>query len=274
MMMNYRGEARACLQRAKVELSRPDDAGLRYAALELRGAIEALTYDRALSYLVDLSSKDRKQWRPEELMKSLCEVDQNADRSYTLSVGVEPAPGERPHVMHSLGRETAFNLAEIRTHYQSISGYLHTQKPIDQESQSFETLREHCAKVSLLVEQALGSPISNMRLARRVPIACDCGETFRRHIPQGQSEVRAKCPKCTRQYVFTQADDVVRWECMDVDRRCVKPDCDGLKVFPSDRIEVGTEWKCDICKGSNVLTKMWLYHPPRANPRRPDAKRK
>ncbi len=47
-----------------------------------------------------------------------------------------------------------------------------------------------------------------------------------------------------------------------------------MKVFPSDRIGIGTQWKCDICKGNNVLTKAWLYHPPPDNPRRPDAKRK
>ncbi len=209
-MMNYRGEARACLQRAKVELSRPDDAGLRYAALELRGAMEALTYDRALSYMDDLSPKDRKQWRPEALMKSLCEIDPNADRAYILSVGVEPAPGERPDVIHSLGRETVFNLAAIDTCYQRISGYLHTPKPTDREPHNFATLRKDCAEVLLLVEQALASPISNMRLVKRASIVCECGENLRRHIPQGQNEVRAKCPKCTRQYVFTQADGVVR----------------------------------------------------------------
>src|SRR5437867_1615135 len=45
---NFRHLARQSLARAKTELATNDAQRLRYAALELREAMEALTYDRAL----------------------------------------------------------------------------------------------------------------------------------------------------------------------------------------------------------------------------------
>ncbi len=44
--MDYRSEAMAALTRGKVQLESEDLAGLRYAALELRFAMEALVPQR------------------------------------------------------------------------------------------------------------------------------------------------------------------------------------------------------------------------------------
>ena len=40
--INYRAEAGKCLQRAKLELGKHDDARIKYAALEIRMALEVL----------------------------------------------------------------------------------------------------------------------------------------------------------------------------------------------------------------------------------------
>ncbi len=47
--MNYRHEAHQALNRAHEALEH-DDTRLKYAALELRMAMESLTYDRARAY--------------------------------------------------------------------------------------------------------------------------------------------------------------------------------------------------------------------------------
>lgn len=48
--MNYRNQARKSLERANEKLGTGNDEDLKYVALELRMALEALTYDRALAY--------------------------------------------------------------------------------------------------------------------------------------------------------------------------------------------------------------------------------
>jgi len=50
MKINFRQKARESLLRAKSELNSQDIMRVYYAALELRMAIEALTYDRAQAY--------------------------------------------------------------------------------------------------------------------------------------------------------------------------------------------------------------------------------
>ena len=48
-MLNYRNLARTHLKSAEDELGTNSQQRLKYAALELRMAMEALTYDRALA---------------------------------------------------------------------------------------------------------------------------------------------------------------------------------------------------------------------------------
>jgi hypothetical protein len=53
---DFRHMARQSLARAKAELAANDSSRFRYAALELRDAMEALTYDRALAFQDDIPS--------------------------------------------------------------------------------------------------------------------------------------------------------------------------------------------------------------------------
>ena len=49
-MKTHRSRARSALASAQSELASNEDQRLKYAALELRMAIESVTYDRALAY--------------------------------------------------------------------------------------------------------------------------------------------------------------------------------------------------------------------------------
>ncbi len=61
MKHDFRSKAREALQRAKNELDAGVDERLRYAALELRMCIEAITYDRAQSF-IDESVQRQLTW--------------------------------------------------------------------------------------------------------------------------------------------------------------------------------------------------------------------
>jgi hypothetical protein len=57
------------------------DDRLRYAALELRFAMEAVTYDRALAFRDEISPEEYKTWQPRKLMQILHDIDPTVGKS-------------------------------------------------------------------------------------------------------------------------------------------------------------------------------------------------
>lgn len=100
--MSYRSEARARLGAAKNELASRDDARLKYAALDLRMAMESLTYDRALAYKDEFPPKEYQTWQPKRVMLVLLEIDANADSDSALAIGEEPEYGVPAPVIGSV----------------------------------------------------------------------------------------------------------------------------------------------------------------------------
>lgn len=89
-------QARQATNRAIALLASGIDEQLRYAALELRFAMEALTYDRAQAYVQEIPPDEMATWQPDKVIKVLLKIDPTADSSYTLSIGEEPYPGGMP----------------------------------------------------------------------------------------------------------------------------------------------------------------------------------
>ncbi|MBK9604912.1 MAG: hypothetical protein IPO58_00150 [Betaproteobacteria bacterium] len=94
---NFRQLARESLARTKAELAANDPHRLRYAALELRDAMEALTYDRALAFQDYIPPEEYKTWQPRKLMMLLLDIDSSIGMTSTISFGLEeeygaPAP--------------------------------------------------------------------------------------------------------------------------------------------------------------------------------------
>lgn len=103
-----------------------DDDDLIDAALRLRMAMEALTYERAAIYDDDLGPEQMKTWQPKRLMDRMLEIDPQADKAAMLSFGIEPSYGETPEKMTLLGTEHVLNLATLKKHYDALGSYLHT----------------------------------------------------------------------------------------------------------------------------------------------------
>jgi hypothetical protein len=67
--MHYRALARQALQKAKLELDSGDPDRLEYAALQLRKALEAVTYERAQLYGTESPGIDYRTWQPPQAIK-------------------------------------------------------------------------------------------------------------------------------------------------------------------------------------------------------------
>jgi hypothetical protein len=89
----YRSIAERCLERAEIEIAADDADRLKYAALELRMALEALTYDRSYAYADDLPSRAWKDWQPRKFMAALLNLDPGADKDCSLAAVLDSLTG-------------------------------------------------------------------------------------------------------------------------------------------------------------------------------------
>ena len=92
--------ARDCLIRAKAELETGEDHRLRYAALELRMAMEQITYDRAYQWREDIPESEYDVWKPAQILQALIDVDPQADQDVTVAFAPENSDGETVSYTH------------------------------------------------------------------------------------------------------------------------------------------------------------------------------
>lgn len=249
----FRQRARQAVERAKAELASGSDERMLYAALELRMAIECITYDRAKSYEKELPPQEYDVWQPGKLMKLLLELEPLADASETLSFGLEDEPGVPAEKMNTLGLEKVFNIKDIKSSYDALGSFLHqpTLKQLGSGGHNWQKLRGRCDGLVIKLEAVLASPVFNMNFGVFTTFKCmneDCGQTVRKRLPCGQSEVSAVCFECGAEHVLTVAkDDQVTVRSVSQDVPCANSMCSHkLKLF-KHQIKNGTHWACPAC---------------------------
>lgn len=270
---NYREIARAALNRAKAELDSSDEFRLRYAALELRMALEALVYERAQLYSVELNNKKLNTWQPSKLLNLLLEVDPHADKSPTISIGKEPSKGVPADYedMIELGTDRKLSLKEIKQYYDSIGFYLHT--PTIEQAEKLQTkiegFRAKCNEVYKIIEEVLSSKIFNTNLKYATAFECmDCGENIIRRINPSSTDFVATCIKCEATYVVTKREDgSFGWKAITHEVECANPDCNEISLILDRDLRIGAQCKCKACNGFTILTYGLIYEPPTNEPK-------
>lgn len=263
-MSDYRNEARRQLQRANDELASTDVQRLKYAALELREAMESLTYDRALAYKDDFPPSEYETWQPKKVMLVLLEIDPNADKDSSIAFGIEPSLGERPEVMQSLGTEKVLNMKTLKKHYDALGSYLHVQSMKQRRAGvmiDYGAMRKRCEDIAAFIGDVLKSRVFNSTLGNYAVMDClQCGKPLRKKWPDGKTKVKAKCFECEADYIVEDmGDGQCRWQADQVDLACAKPEC-GAVINPfRSEIAQGTGWDCRDCGGRNELQLAIFY---------------
>src|SRR5437868_10079330 len=108
MKHDFRHRARKHVKNAKELLAQAGENAARYACLECRMAIEALTYQTLEAYLSEVPNSVMAQWTPKKVMDELLEVDPRADKSVTLFAGIEETPGIASKDMKYIGQDKRF----------------------------------------------------------------------------------------------------------------------------------------------------------------------
>ncbi|NEI24129.1 hypothetical protein GUK30_32810 [Rhizobium leguminosarum] len=252
--IDYRNQAKDYLKQARAKLAAGDDQVLRYVALDLRFAMEAVTYDRAQSYPDELPPSEYRTWQPKKLMQVLLEIDPTADKDVSLAVGVEEEAGVQAKDMISLGSETVFNLSQIKKHYDAMGSYLHapTLKQMSESPPSPDKLRKRCVEATDYLEKVLASPIWNVTLGIHTAMECaDCGKMIRKRIPHAQTKFPAECFECKATYTIADiGDGNHQWKLDEVEAPC---QCGNPTLLLRRDLKEGSHWTCKSCNGKNSL---------------------
>lgn len=111
MKYQFRQTAREALARANAELAGGEDHRVRYAALELRLAMEALAYDRAQLYKEERPPSESSTWQPGKLIKVLIEIEPHANTNSRLRFKEEASQNTPEGDWHFLGEDVVIPTA-------------------------------------------------------------------------------------------------------------------------------------------------------------------
>ncbi|MCF8146250.1 MAG: hypothetical protein K9N21_20270 [Deltaproteobacteria bacterium] len=254
--MNYRGIAREHLKAATEQLEKGTDSNLKYAALELRMAMEAVTYDRAAAFKEEFPTDEYDTWQPKKVMAVLLEIEPLADKDSTIAFGLEEEYGVPAKKMTSLGTETVLNMGVLKKHYDALGSFLHilTIKSAKAgKTVNHDKLRKRCEEIRAYLDKVLSSPVSNSTLGVFSSIECaECGKKIRKRIPQGENSINVECSNCDASYrINSSGDKQYMWEPMQHEIECGNKECTKKIVVWEKEIRLGAKWTCPECKGKN-----------------------
>lgn len=253
---DFRQEARAAVQRARALMAAGSELpSLRYAALEARLAMEALTYDRARAYGDDFPTWEIGTWQPRKLLQILLEVDPLADTGRSLSMSKKPAngPPEDNEDWFDLGTETVLNLAAIKKQYDAIGSWLHmpTIKQMEEgDGQNPERLRRRLDALLTHLETVLASTIFNVTMiGRNSKISCiRCEHRVRKAVKDNAMATTARCPGCGLGYTLEpNVEGDFDWQPETATIKCATTQCPEELTIYRDQIKPGVAVRCEAC---------------------------
>lgn len=266
MAIQYRDNAKQALARARQVLNSGETAQLRYAALELRMALECLVYERAQNYQKEFSYKKLNTWQPKKLLALLLEVDPSVDKTATINLGLEEKCGVPAKEMTALGTDRVISLKEIKDYYDRLGSYLHTPTAKQFEHGKglpSDKLRESCEALFIIIETSLSSKVWNADFKHTTSLPCkDCKTRIIRRIPANEDQFSATCIECCASYTLTKtADNKVYWKANQHEISCANPECGEIASIWHRDIALKSYWTCDKCRGTNTFVLSVEFTP-------------
>jgi hypothetical protein len=202
---DYRHRAREHFKSAKARLLEKGIQAARYACLELRMTIEALTYETLETYLAEVPNSAMKQWTPKKVIDELLALDPHADRSSVIFVGVEETPGVQSSNMQLLGEDRRFTVKWANKAHNALGNFLHetTISELDKGKDDSETtIRTKVAEIVSELEGTLSRPMFKSNFGSYISYQCGCGFIIKRKQEALTSGTSVACAGCGRRYTY------------------------------------------------------------------------
>lgn len=257
-------DKRSCISRAQALLANPTPENLRYAALEIRLCIEALTYEKLRSFGNLVPEERLKTWQPPQAVKALLEFSPNVDRSFTIFAGIEEEYGKPAKGMKLIGEHHALPLKWLRKHYNKVGKMLHAPSVLETHSASTSELISYLNVVISDLEAPLSGNISGVSIRDVYSFTCQqCQDTVVCNAEFVRQNNRAIClnHQCKAEYFASvTASDEATFQLMVTTFECSESTCSGVASIENRKLKIGLEFKCDCCGLKHVITdRQWGY---------------
>jgi len=218
----YRRSARDHCESAR-ELLDGSKKSIRYACLELRMAIEALTYSSLKIYLSEVSNSAMKEWTPKRVLEELLVVNPTADQSITVTIGRQDENGVLAQEVLSLGEDRRFSIKWANRAHNALGSFLH-EPTISQVERGIGDIEASARKKAIEIldelSAVLASSIWNVNFSQSCTFNCDCGFTVKRRLEIVEAGKPIVCASCGLSYDPELLGDEARFYRREFPYRC------------------------------------------------------
>lgn len=256
---------RECFERAKQLISDSRSESLRYAALELRCCMEAITYEKLASSSSRIPQSVLNKWQPPQAIKALSEFEPDTDKGFVIAIGIEDEPGKRSKNMHFLGEHKTFKGKWLKKHYNKLGNLLHFPS-IEQQKQKKnnddEEIRKYLQEVLSHIEDILKGNISGGWIGQTYTFKCQCCNEpiiVTEYKVENSNEAVCLNPHCNAEY-YARLDEnsepifalkATKFECIE---------CHELNDIENRKIKSGFQFNCRSCNTLHgVGGQQWEY---------------
>lgn len=238
-------------------------ADLRYAALELRFCLEAITYEKLRAVSSRLPDSVLNKWQPPQAVKALLEYEPDSDKGFVLFAGTEEEYGKPSKNMQFIGEHKTFSLKWLRKHYNKLGGLLHfSQSQKTAGSETDESTTAYLREVLNDVENVLSSTIIGCTLATVHEFECSCcGDMVVCNKEAAFKSRRAQClnPNCNAEYYAIDLEtDNPGFVLMVTEFDCIQ--CKARIPIQNRMIDIGLKFSCDDCGTKHqIMDRQWSY---------------
>ena len=253
------GGKREHLRRARELIATGHAVDLRYAALELRMCLEAMTYEKLRTFEKYLPPSALEKWQPAQLLKAMMQFDAHADQTFQLRVGEESTPGAAVHPadMQLVGEHKAFGFAWLRTNHNKLGSVLHVQRK--GRGMDERVLREYLEMIAARIEDAQTGSITGAtfhELARFDCNLCKAEVTFSRHYAKTTGRAVCLNPDCEAEYRLTPHGDGFEYQVLALQIPC--KGCGETLGVLLQAVRPGARIECPSCHHRHQI--VWALH--------------
>jgi 6-pyruvoyl-tetrahydropterin synthase len=231
--------------RARILMAAGDEANFRYAALEIRTAIEHMFYKLLPLYREEVPYDLVKQWQPRRIIDALIECDPDIEHDYIIKVAIETS-NEKTGAAIEIGRHKAVTRKLLRQYYHKLGSYLHA--PMQNNCTNLQKMRRFLDAAATRVEEHCKQTTGISNVAMFHTVNCVCGRKLRRNDRAVKIKPFIRCPneKCGAEYKLVKHDDNgSEWKLQETEFVC--PECKTSNFFGSHLIDSGASFACVEC---------------------------
>lgn len=252
------------LNRAKELLAKQDDSLLRYACLELRLCLEAITYKKLQLYAPRLPASVLEKWQPPQAVRALLEFEPHADRDYGLRVCPETSTGVPNGNWISLGTHRTFRAGWLGKHYNKLGSHLHISAPSEKYQQrdlvvDHSTLRAYLEEVVTELEPIVTCSF-DATFARTATFECTvCSQPVIVNYDRALETKKATClnSNCRAEFAgIAEENSVLTFRLMASTLTCAS--CGSGIEIENRKLAIGYDFSCPKCgKQYMILNRNW-----------------